>query len=283
MRPGEYEENIKLVQARHHSLHLSYEQAVQIFRFEEEKVFSSERSFFTSWEEWDYEFMVFRQILNQEQMEIYKTHREEFLRQHEASLLEMDNREQAATDIAYYKEMVTFYENQFVPDFFKIGYVTSFSWLHADQSKIAFLKAEYKRFLAEWRKETLVHHLRENRTFKPNELVVSLLRHRTAYLWPDYYSFKSRMDEPTKATADYLSRKLRHIHPDIEELLTKKLDELKAFHAAQFKKYYGAVQGWHVTIGPVSPEDQREDRIMSLLLLDKEKYGVEELYFPPGI
>jgi hypothetical protein len=81
------------------------------------------------------------------------------------------------------------------------------------------------------------------------------------------------MDEPTKSVAHYLKSKLQHLPEETEELLTGKFQELKEFHNANFKKHYGEVRGWHVVVGHLTPEEEKQHRSMTLLLLDKEKYG----------
>jgi hypothetical protein len=148
-----------------------------------------------------------------------------------------------------------------------------FGWLTTDRAKIDYIRTEYKRFLNDTKKAILINHFRHNRTFKQNELKLSLLRHKLSSILPDYTSFKHQMDEPTKAVAHYLLTKLRYLPDKTEELLTRKFKELKEFNDANFKKHHGEIRGWHVVVGQLTDEEEKEHRTMTLLLLDKEKYG----------
>lgn len=100
-----------------------------------------------------------------------------------------------------------------------------------------------------------------------------MLRQKLSYILPDYTSFKHSMDEPTKAAAYYLKTKLRYLPDDTEELFTRKLKELKEFSDGNFKKHYGDVRGWQVSVAQLTPEEEKEQQALTLLLLDKGKYG----------
>ena len=200
----------------------------------------------------------------------YETFLNENIHRYEQSLVEQDTEKR--NDIAYHEELINFYETQFLPDFFKDP-VVRFGWLLNDKAKIEYLRTEYKRFLNDRKKEILTSHFRHNRTFKPNELKASLLRHRLSYILPDYGYFKSRMDEPTKAIAHFLNTKLRYLPDNIEELLTRKFKELNDFNETHFKKYYTDTRGWHVVVGQLTDEEEKQHRTMTLVLLDEKKYG----------
>lgn len=270
MTPEEYNWCINLVKDRHHTLNLTFEQAEQVHRYEQEKNTYSDKHFFSVWEEWDYELTTFREILNEEQIKVY----EEFLhanrKLYEQNLIEHDI--ERANEISYYEELIKFYEENFLPDLLK-GHFIRFGWLFSDKNKIEYLRNEYKCFLSDAKKEILTSHFRHNRTFKPNELKLSLLRHKLCCIFPDYGSFKHGMDEPTRAIANYLKIKVRHLPEETEQLLTKKYQELKEFSDSIFKKYYGEIKhDWHVVAGQLSDEEGKEYRSMNLLLLDQEKY-----------
>ena len=108
--------------------------------------------------------------------------------------------------------------------------------------------------------------------FKPKELEAALLRHKLSYLWPDYSFFKYSADEAVKVIINYVSNKIKQFPEQTEELLTKKLSELKRFNESNFKKYYGDTKGWHVVLGQPTIEEEKERNVMTLLLLDKGKY-----------
>jgi hypothetical protein len=270
MTPEEYQWHINLVKDRHHALDLTFEQAEKVYKYEQEKDTYSEKHFFSAWEEWDYELTTFKEILDAEQFKNYENFLKENIQRYEESLIEQDNEKDK--EIAYYEEQINFYETQFLPDFFKDPFLR-FGFLFNDKAKIEYLRTEYKRFLNDTKKEILTSHFRHNRTFKPNELKVALLRHKLSYIFPNYSYFKHQMDEPTKAISHFLNSKLRYLPDNIEELLTRKFGELKDFNERLFKKYYSDTRGWHVVIGKQTDEEEREHRTMTLILLDEEKYG----------
>jgi hypothetical protein len=149
----------------------------------------------------------------------------------------------------------------------------SFMWLSADKAKIDFLKSEYRKFLADTKVEILANHFRNYRTYKPIELEVSLQKHQLSHLWPDYKAFKLGMDEPTKATAEYLRLKTQYFKEQFDDILNDKFEVLKRFNQQQFEKYFPEpVQGWHVIGKQISQEEEKDNRVMSLLLLDRNKY-----------
>lgn len=269
MTPEEYQRQINLVKDRHHALDLTFEQAEKIFKYEQDKDTYSAKHIFSEWEEWDYELTTFKEILNAKQFNNYENFLKETIHRYEKCLIEQDNK--GGKDIAYYEEYINFYETQFLPDFFKDPYLR-LGILSAEKTKIEYLRAEYKRFLNDTKKELLVIHFRHNRIFKPNELKVTLLRHKLSYIFPNYSYFKPQMDKPTKAIAYYLSSQLRYLPDHIEELLTKKFGELKNFNERIFNKYYSNT-AWQVVFGKQTAEEEEEYRRMALLLLDEEKYG----------
>ena len=67
--------------------------------------------------------------------------------------------------------------------------------------------------------------------------------------------------------------KLRYYAYTIDEKLKAILQELKAFNAEVVKKHYGegGVSGWH-TGSTSSEEREKENRLMCMVLLDRDKY-----------
>lgn len=273
MTPEEYQWHIDLVMDRNHVLGLTFEQAEQIYKFEEDKSTHSEKYYFSTWEEWDYDVSTFKKILTPGQFSIFEQNMKEVIENYQQSLIDQDK--ESIKEIEFNKETIKYYEEQFLPDFFKDPVLYTFNWLSADRAKIDFLKAEYKKFLDNSKKRILSEHFRHNRTFKPNELEVSLLRHKLSYLWADYSSFKAQMDEPTKAIVEYLKPKLKYFQDKYDEFIVNKLEALRIFNKENFDKYHGESRGgWHtVIVGQTSLEEEREYRVMCLLLLDRQKYG----------
>jgi hypothetical protein len=270
MTRDEYKWNINLVKDRHPTLNLTFEQAEKVYRYEQEKDIYSDKHYFSVWEEWDYELTTFKEILNDEQFSAYEIFLNENIQRYRQSLIEQDN--ENSNEIAYHESLINYYETQFLPDFFKDPFLR-FGWLLDDKAKIEYLRTEYKRFLNDAKKEILTNHFRQYRSFKPNELKVSLLRHRLSCVFPNYSYFKIKMDEPTKAVAHFINTKLHYLPDNVEELLIRKFKELKDFNEANFKKYYSDTGGWHVIGGQQTDEEKKENRTMTLLLLDEGKYG----------
>ena len=271
MTPEDYKWHINLVKDRHHALDLSFEQAEQIYQYEQDKDTYSQKHYFSVWEEWDYEISSFRQILTAKQLEGYEEYMNQNIKRHEQWLIEQDK--EGTNEIAYNQELLTYYENEFLPDLFKDTFIFSFPKLHTDKIKIEFLKSEYRVFLNDRKKQILTEHFRHNRLFKPNELKAALLRHKLSYLWPDYSFFKHSCDEATRAVIDYVKKTIKQFPEQTEKLLSKKIDELKIFNDENFKKYHSDTRGWHVIVGQLTAEEEKEHRVMTLLLLDNEKYG----------
>ncbi|RPD43408.1 hypothetical protein [Paracnuella aquatica] len=262
--------HVDLVRDRYQYLNLSYEQAEKVHMFEQDKDIYSDKHYFTAWEEWDFEATAFQDILNEEQFATYNAVLNETIQRYEKGLIEQDN--QDLRESAFYEDLYNYYQQHFVPDFF-MGPFLGLIWLPVDTTKIDFLRAEYKYFLNDSKKELLTSHFRHNRRFKPNQLKGSLLRHKVACIFPDYHSFKHRMDEPTKATSQYLKAKILQLPEETENLVNRKFNELREFMEANFTKHYGDIRGWHIAVGHFSQEEEREHRVMSLLLLDRKGYG----------
>jgi len=265
---------LKALQTRYNATYdlvLTIGQAKKIYKYEQDRDTYSDKHFFSAWEEWDYELSTFKEVLNDEQFKTYETFLKENIQRYEQNLVELDN--ERVSEIAYNEELIDFYETQFLPDFFKDPFLLAFCLLSADKAKIGYLRTEYKNFLNDTKKAILTNHFRHYRTFKPKELKLSLLQHKLSYIFPDYDSFKHQMDKPTLAVAHYLKTKFKYLPDSLDELLTRKYNELKEFNDTNFKKHYGEIRGWHVVIGQFTPEEEKEHRAITLLLLDQEKYG----------
>jgi hypothetical protein len=270
MTPEEYQWYINLVRDRHQYLNLTYEQAEKVYKYEQDKDTYSDKHYFSAWEEWDYELTTFREILTGEQLKNYEASLQANIQHFEQSLIEQDN--EKTNEVAYNEELLRFYETHLLPELFEDHFLR-FGWLLSDKAKVEYLRNEHKHFLNDTKKEILTNHFRHNRTLKPNELKASLLRYKLLSAFPDYTSFKYKMDEPTRSVAQYLEQKLQYLPEETENLLTRKFQELKEFNNANLKKHYGDIRGWHVIAGRSSPEEERKHRNMTLLLLNKDKYG----------
>jgi hypothetical protein len=264
----EYQWYISLVQERHQYLHLRFEQAEKIFRYEKDRDNSSYKHYLTVWEEREYERTVYREILDSEQYKSYESFMESDTAYGQV-LTEQDNETAAA--IPFVEEKLRFYENEFLIALFKQG-VFQPAALLPEKSKTAYLRNEYASFLNDTRKRIIVDHFRNYRAFRPNELKLSLLHHQAAYIIPDYFSFRNQMDTPTRVVVEFLLQRYPYVNT---EPLLLKLEEVKTHDKALFLRQYGGENtGWHVPeAAPLSPKEARELHTMIWLLADIHKYN----------
>lgn len=261
---------IHTVQVRHEYLNLSSAQAEKIYAFEQDKAASSVKHALSIWEEWDFELTTFREILNDDQLDKHKKYLEESARMYEQALIEQDKGD--VNRIEYYKQLLTYYETNFVPSILN-DLSFNFGFLLNSKSKIDYLKAEYKTFLDHRKQEIISNHFRQHKTFKPNGLKASLLWHKLQCVLPDYAFFRQEMDEPTRSVADFLVDKIQYFSNEKEEFISGKFGELEAFNTESFNNHHAQAGGWHMGSLPLSPEEQRAHRTMTLLLLDRNRYG----------
>ncbi|MFC5407793.1 hypothetical protein ACFPMF_00625 [Larkinella bovis] len=257
-----------------YGLELTDEQAERIHQFEDDKNVYSATDFFSEWEEWDFEWASFKDILTEQQFETYEEKRKGFIQQMETGLKEADRAR--AVEIDYHQELIGYYENEFLPDFFNDRFLQPLAILPETKTKVDFLKAEYRRYLIEYRKHVLVGHFRYARTFRPNLLRISLLQLKLNHLWPDYFYFKRKMDESTKAVAEYLEKKVDYLDDRTYEFVRKKFDALTVFNQKNEANYFSDWTGFRFTIGEMPPEELRICRLMGLVLLDKARYDWRE-------
>ena len=261
---------INLVKDRHHQFKLTFEQAEKVYQYERDKDLRSTENYFSSWEEYDYMFDNFQKILNEKQLKKFLAWHKENIKRHEEFLVESDKEQVKYID--YENELLKFYEERLFPEFFKEKFLTDTVSLSLEKFKVEFLKKEYKAFLDSQKVGIISSHYRESRLYQPNTLQVALLRHRLYYIIPRFSFFKTKMDEPTKATANFLLNKFQFILERHQEFFKRKAEELSSFAKSIQEKYIGEPKGWHYVIKETD-EQQRENQIMQVVLIDIEKYG----------
>ncbi len=277
MNPEEYKWHISIVKDRFGYLNLTFEQAEKVYLHEKEKSTYSGKHFFSAWEEWDFDLSIFRKILKKDQLNDFKKEQIESIKNYEKFLIENDK--PSDTEINFTKELIEFAENKFITDIFKNEKLLRFfSYLKTsnDSSKIEYFKKEYKKYLNDKKKELLTLHFRYNRSFKPNELELALLKHQLLYIIPEYTFFKRKMDKPTKAIADYLEDKSQYLIDTEEKTITELFLEFKKFSQKCFEKYYGKVSSadtYVIKAPDLSSNQKMINNTMTLVLLDEEKYG----------
>ncbi len=263
MTPEEYKWTIDLVKDSHYQFKLTFEQ---------EKDLYSEEYDFSIWEEYDYMLDNFQEILNDKQFKKFIKWHKDNIKRHEKFFIESDKEQTKYID--YHKELINFYEQKYIPDFYKEKFlIQAVSLSTKNKSKISFLKDEYKSFLESQKIGFISLHYRHNKLFKPNELKATLLRHKLSYIVPNFSFFKIKMDEPTKAIAQFLLDTFHYLPERYEDFFKRKDEELSLLAEELRTKYIGEIKGgWHITITETE-QQRKENQIMQVVLMDSEKYG----------
>lgn len=259
---------VKSLQSRYKetmSIELTDTQAEKVLLYEEEKGSGSSSYFFSAWEELDYEQDTFQKILTPAQFENYLSGKPGRLKQIEESLIDHD--QQYLPQLNAADDRIAYYQETLIPALRKDLQLFS-SIFSYEREKVDFLKSEYKKYLADSKKRMLVKHYRHNRTFQPTVLKVSLLLHKQACLYPDYFAFKSTMAVPTKAVADYLFERLLRIAENLQDALKDTIDKFKDFNTSNTAKHLGELKGWHAVL----PANNSMEGLMFTILFDPEKY-----------
>lgn len=267
------EEEIKFVQDRHHQLNLSSEQAKKVLQYENMRDSHSRTHVFSTWEELDFEYSVFRHLLREDQMAQYQQLVAEIMEMHIEHLVEQDNANRIWVDRQ--RENIAYLKTKLLPSILADN--SHFAlFLAVDRGKLEYLRTNYRTFLHDRRKQLLVDHFRYNKTYAPVLLKSALLGHYASCLLPDYAAFESWMDEPTRAVAGFLKAKLPRKTSEITEFYLGKLSESKAFAQQIKEKYYRHIAGWHAGApDPLPEEEENKNWLMSMLLLDRNAYDFE--------
>lgn len=237
MHSDDHKWNINIIKDRYSFLELTNQQAEQVFLFETNNGPHQGKTFFTDWEQWDYEFHFFSQILDKGQLAKFIQKQKKRIRWHEKGLKEQLE-EESLKQMDYTAEIITYYEQQLLPGIFSSAIHLGFGPSYHEHSKVDFLKAEYKKYLQESRRELLINHFKYYRAHCPITLKSTLLNHKIFYLWPDYRYFKHRMDEPTKATAVFLETQLIYLPKEADPFLQSKLKDASTFFGELTRRYY---------------------------------------------
>lgn len=265
--------DLEHIQQRFQQLNLSNEQARRVYYHEEEKSIYQNKMLFSRWEKADYDQYFFGSILDKEQFRVYEQEAKKKMLRFENELVTEDNDKQK--EIVYYQELLNYYKTTLLPALVKPQVFPFFGLLFSENSKMDYLKAEYKKFVHHARKDLLVNHFRNYRLFMPNQLKVSLLNHSLHFYLPDYSSFRSDTDVPTKSMTEYFENKLRNIDKESWQTIKGISDRLEAFTSSLHSNYFEETSGWHTAIR-VSEDELMLNSLMSVLLIDKDHYEVDK-------
>lgn len=276
MEHYEHQSNVAVVQARYHYLGLTFEQAEQVLKYETIRDTFPSKHILSIWEQLDYERAAFYGFLNEAQMAQYEERMSPLHAVYIEDLVKQDN--ENAKWVDQKRAKIDYLKNSLIPALSDQPSPVFPPAFAEDRNKIDYLKACYKTFLHERQKEALVNHVRLNKTFAPNGWKQALLSHYTYCLLPDYWAFEIAMDAPTKSVAQYIKERLYQQNPEVEAFQNEKLKELKKFDCLNYEKFYQATDGWSVwTRQPFSEEEEKVHWAMSLLLLDRNAYGFEDI------
>jgi hypothetical protein len=245
---------------------ISFDQAELIYN--QENQVGSIKNYFSVWEAADFELSYVKEILDSSQLKRFSDLEKEAITRFEGELVKQDK--DIITQLNVARDISTYYNEKLLPSLF--ADYNLFFYGDFERPKINYLKAEYKKLLENRKKEIYLGHFKNSRTFQPNLLKLSLLNHELKSLFPDYYLFEEQMDEPTKLIKNYLIEKLKFYSYSIDEKLKAIVQELRDFRVEASKKYLGEVRGWHSEYTS-SEEQEKEYRLMCMVLLDKDKQG----------
>lgn len=272
----ELQMHIEMIQHTYQELNLSYQQALKIYLFEEENSHRPIGYSFSFWEEKDAELDCFTGILNEAQLKLYLQHRDENIFRHEQFLIDSDLSQKEYLD--YHTDLINFYREQYIPDFFKEDlFIMRRVVISENETKLRYLKSEYKKFLDRSRAKIIVNHYRHSKLFEPITLQLALTRCNLLYIVPQFNYFQSEMDEPTKAVANYLVSTYQRFHEQHKVFFEQKAKALQSFMEHASAKHITPKGGWSTNINLHEPEETiKAEQIMQVLLADEMFYGLKE-------
>ena len=272
----EYQMHVKRIQHTYEALNLSNDQALKMYLYEEENSRRPIGCSLSFWEEQDAELDSYAKILNEAQLQLYLQHRDENIFRHERFLIDSDLSQKEYLD--YHTDLTNFYREQYIPDFFKEDiFIMRRVVISENETKLHYLKSEYKKFLDRSRAKIIMNHYRHSKLFEPITLQLALTRCNLLYIVPRFKFFQSEMDAPTKAVANYMVSTYQRFHEQHKVFFEQKAKALQSFIEQASAKHIKPKGGWHTTINLHETEEEIiAERIMQLLLADEMFYGLKE-------
>lgn len=271
MDPEILREYIRNIQNRYAELELNAEQAVKMLELEDDKTitsFDAERRIesFSFWEQQDYELDEARRFLTEHQLGLYANRQCSAAEAHEVRLKEED--EKQAKELVVSEEYTIWLREQFLPGMLKelIHVPIVFSM---EREKVAYLRAEYQRYLAVSRHNALVRHYRQYKTLAPNRLRIALLREERLAILPSYGTFIDGADDAVKSAGSFLADKYRGFAERGAEFFRKKSAESNSQYAEIRMRHIGERErsGWRVTIMPKTSLTEAQHGLMAMMLV----------------
>jgi hypothetical protein len=233
------DEQIYFLQARMQYLELSAEQAKKILSYEQSLNLypSVSKIYLTDFEEREYEFHVFKEILNKKQFDVYQKHFIEVMKNYTDRISEYDASDRNAKQIEYNTEQLQYYKSQFLPDFFK-RLPASLVEIRRETTEVQQLKEKFRHWLKAKKIEKISLHFRHHRSYSPNRLRLQLIETEVENLIPAYDYFKSEQDRDTLTLAETVEKqKLNYIDKDLIDFFKMKFND-KFFFMNQLNKQF---------------------------------------------
>jgi hypothetical protein len=271
------EENVPYIQARFQYLNLSIEQASRIYEHEKTIFLSSDPTlvYLTEFEQFDYGFYAFNEILSPEQFELYRTHMDECIAVYENNLAKDDQSAYHLAKVDYSNELLHYYRNIFLPDFFKEDFYPIVS-IRTENPKRRFLKEQYNCFQKREKIKLIAIHFRNHKTFCPNQLKTALFNHELLCLWPNYAHFKQELDRPTLSVAEAIETDIGFsTNKELRLFLDSKFSALNTFYRAMNNKYHPDIAVDYEDDAGLLKVDEAETlryRLMCIILLEEGGY-----------
>jgi hypothetical protein len=255
---------------------LTSAQALKLYQYEQDTGnHESETHHFSFWEGMDFRWHSLKTILTSDQLEDYENYQREVVEEYSKNLVESDAR--LTNDIGYEKEWLVYHEKVFHPAFFK--HLDLFDGLNTSDALAITnpLKIEYKKYLRRRRSKAIVSHFRHYRSLAANELTLRLLSLQTEHFWPNYACLASVAEPDILNIANAIYNEFNFLYPAKKEFVEKQLSARRDFYNLLLQKkhsnkeYENYLQELKVWEG--GQENSDKYKFMSLLLMDKGKYG----------
>ncbi len=266
MTPEEYKWRIELVRNRYEQYQLTFIQAEQIYQYEEEVNHPSPKYYYSPWEEWDHQYIRFKEILNGQQFDIFESNWRERVQSYEAAIVKED--EDMIPQLQMMDALLNYHRHIFIPAIIADPQISVLPFRN-NKHKVAFLANEYRSFLKDLNAMRTVEHFRFSRRFQPNKLKLVQLQYQLDAVIPNMVSFSSFMDAPSKIIADHVASSTQYLLEEAEQKLDKIYANLAAFHHETQQKYQQPTQGGFSVTLQVDTLSEKRNRILETAILSE--------------
>lgn len=220
----------------------------------------------SSWEELDYQYWMFQQVLDSAQLEAYDA-------LHRQRMLDMKNdiaqRDAASlSDLEHHRNLVDHCRRHVLPQIRALELSTELELcdvLH----HVDFLRTAYSRIVEKRRLQDIAGHLREYRNLAPNGLQIIMLQNDLQQLLPEFPVELFSLDAAAKAVQQAIIPRLAMLltehRPAIEDIVR----DYSKFKGTSLRTHLGEPErgGWHVTlVNNQNSDDLWQDQLLGVLL-----------------